>query len=365
MTLKDMITQYNKTGASILSPEEKKAIHASFLKPIQSSDALGDKLHVIIDAPSLDGAKIVEAGANSFKKFIYRPATLNEYIGQDNAKALIALNIRKIETLKPVHFLISGSRGHGKTTLAYIIKNLLKAKMIERIAKQIICNDDVIDLVNEINASQEKNVILFIDEIHSLDQSLCEIFYPLMEDFKIAGKNVKPFILIGATTEKHILVKNNAPFIDRFQVQVELQHYSSKDIVEILTQYKNQLYPQYPITQDFINIVADNAKKTPRIAISLLEDGIIESDVAHVLKCHRIIYQGLNETDVRILRILIENQKPMGSKSLSQMIGLSEKDYLESYESYLVEQEYILRTARGRTIATKGKEIYEKIISKN
>jgi Holliday junction DNA helicase RuvB len=330
----------------------------------QEAREFDERIHVIIDQPMLDGARIVSTSAPAIKKFIYRPQTLREYIGQENAKALIALNIRKIEQIKPVHFLISGSKGHGKTTLAYIIKNLLNAKMIERIAKQIVNNDDLIDLVNQINQSTEKNVILFIDEVHSLDQSLCEIFYPLMEDFKLAGRPVKPFILIGATTEKHILVKNNAPFIDRFQVQVELQHYRPEDIKEILVQYKNQLYKEYPISDEFVDMISRNSKRTPRIAISLLEDGIIEPDVNHVLKCHRIVYEGLTETDVTILRILAQNEKPLGAKALSQMIGLSEKDYCENYESYLVEQELILRTARGRMIASKGKEIYQTILQR-
>jgi len=330
-------------------------------KPKQKN-GIADIVHVVIDKPTINGDQISTfEGEYEHKKFIYRPQTLNEYIGQENAKSLIELNIKKIERLKPVHFLISGSRGHGKTTLAYIIKNLLKAKMIERIAKQIVTNDDIIALINEINTSTEKNIILFIDEIHSLDQALCEIFYPIMEDFKLAGKPVKPFILIGATTERHILVKHNAPFVDRFQVQVALQHYKPEDIKKIITQYKDQLYSEYNIDENYINIVAENSKLTPRIAISLLEDGIIETDINHVLKCHRIVYKGLNETDVAILRILYQNNQPMGAKSLSQMIGISEKDYMEEYESYLVEQELILRTARGRTIAKLGQEVYNHI----
>jgi Holliday junction resolvasome RuvABC ATP-dependent DNA helicase subunit len=330
----------------------------------QEAKETKEKLHIIIDRPSLDISKISATNAPRIQKFIYRPTTLREYIGQEQAKDLIALNIRKIQQIKPVHFLISGSKGHGKTTLAYIVKNLLNAKMIERISKQITSNDDIVELINQINESTEKNVILFIDEVHSLDSALCEILYPVMEDFTLSGKPVKPFILIGATTEKHVLVKNNAPFIDRFQVQVELQHYRPEDIKEILIQYKNQLYRDYAISENFIDIVSKNSKRTPRIAISLLEDGIIESDVNHILKCHRIVFEGLTETDVSILRILTQNDKPMGAKALSQMIGISEKDYCETYENYLVEQEFILRTARGRTIATKGKEVYANILKR-
>ena len=324
-------------------------------------DDISSKIHVIVDQPSFNGENILSSG-KEFKKFIYRPQTLDEYIGQDNAKNLISLNIRKIKELKPVNFLLGGGRGHGKTSLSHIIKNMLNGKLIERIGKQIITNDDIINIVNEINQSKEEHIILFIDEIHSLDSSLCEIFYPIIEDFKIAGKNIKPFVLIGATTEKNILLKKNAPFVDRFQVQVDLEKYTTQNIVDILTQYKNQLYNKYNVHPDAILKLALNCKRTPRIAISLLEDAIIESNIDNVLKCHRIVHNGLNENDVNILRILIQNQKPLGSKALAQMIGISERDYLECCEAFLVEEEFILRTGRGRMIGEKGKEIYNIII---
>jgi holliday junction DNA helicase RuvB len=331
-----------------------------------SQEEIKDRIKVVIEKDKLSTSAITEfIPVSEMKKFIYRPQVLTEYIGQENAKNLISLNLKKINTLKPVHFLISGNKGHGKTTLAYIIKNMLQAKIIDRIGKQIANNDDIVNIVNEINQSKEKNVILFIDEVHSLDQAICEIFYPMMEDYKIEGKNIKPFILIGATTEKHILIKNNAPFIDRFQVQVELTQYRSIDIYNILTQYKNQLYSEYEIPEESINIISKNSKLTPRIAISLLEDSIIESNINNVLKYHRIVYQGLTDIDFSILRILIQNKKPLGSKCLSQMIGLSEKDYLENCESYLVSQEYILRTGRGRMIAKKGEDIYNEILNRS
>ena len=50
------------------------------------------------------------------KKFLFRPTTIEQYIGQENAKSLIGLNIEKVLKIKPVHFLISGSAGCGKTT---------------------------------------------------------------------------------------------------------------------------------------------------------------------------------------------------------------------------------------------------------
>ena len=59
------------------------------------------------------------------KVYAFRPKTLDQYIGQARAKELININLEKIRTIKPVHFIISGSKGTGKSTLAYIIANEL------------------------------------------------------------------------------------------------------------------------------------------------------------------------------------------------------------------------------------------------
>lgn len=282
------------------------------------------------------------------KKFIYRPQTLEEYIGQDKAKELIRLNVKKINELRAVHFLISGDKGHGKTTVAHIIKNLLDGEIIERVASQLSDPNQLIEIINTINKS-EKYPILFLDEIHNLTVDLAETLYPIMEDFKVAGKLVKPFTLIGATTEKNILVKNCPPFVDRFQVQIELEHYTASNIVEIITQYHKQLYPGYTVPQKTFNIISQNCKFTPRIAITLLEDSLIEPDINKVLQYHRIVKNGLTETDVRIIRALKKNVKPMGEEAISQVVGVSRADYRTVYEPFLVKQGYVMRTSRGRT----------------
>lgn len=322
---------------------------------------------VIVKDPSFKAETIKDfTPTKDLPKFIFRPRTLNEYVGQENAKAQVAINIRKVNELRPVHFLISGHRGCGKTTLAYIIKNELQAVMIERIAKQITNIDDVVNLINEINSyPEDQRVILFIDEIHSLDPKLCEVFYPVMEEFKISGKDVHRFIMIGATTEKHLLIKNNAPMVDRFQVNVELEQYEAGDIEHIIRQYHSQIYSQKKIEDQNFKIISENCKFTPRIAISLLEDNLIEAELTKVFKYKQIIVDGLTKTDLKILRILNENRKPtgeqipIGARALANMTGIQEKDYIECYEPYLVRKELIIPTSRGRSIGTRGKLLLE------
>jgi len=288
------------------------------------------------------------------KKFIYRPKFLNEYIGQEKAKNLVKLNIRKINEIRFVHFLLSGFRGCGKTTLAHIIKNQLNADMIECVAGELTRPEHIIEKINQINNSTAEKVILFIDEIHSLNPNLAETLYSVMEDYTLSGKHIKPFILMGATTEKNILMEKLAPFVDRFQVQIELEEYKIEDIVEILKQYKYQLYENKNVPVNNMKIIAENCKATPRVAISLMEDNLVEKNINQVLQYHRILKDGLTDIDLKILEALEELDRPVGESALAQLTNMNRKDYSSLFEPYLISKRYILRTPRGRVITEKG-----------
>ena len=61
----------------------------------------------------------------SSKKFMYRPETFDAYISQEKAKDKARLTIELINKGFPRHFLLMGSAGFGKTTLAGIITKAL------------------------------------------------------------------------------------------------------------------------------------------------------------------------------------------------------------------------------------------------
>ena len=88
----------------------------------------------------------------------------------------------------------------------------LGAKLIQRIGKQVD-EDSLVDIINEINTSEEKHVVFFIDEIDTMDWKILKILNPIIEQFKINGKQIKQYIFAGATINKHILVKNNTDTI--------------------------------------------------------------------------------------------------------------------------------------------------------
>jgi len=287
------------------------------------------------------------------KTYSFRPQNLEQYIGQERAKELININLQKIREIKPVHFIISGSKGTGKSTLAYIIGNELSFDVSTYVAGSFTQEN----LIQFLAKNQDTNTpqILFVDEIHGLDKSLGEFMYPLLEDFllPIGNIKVKPFIFIGATTDKNILQKRLAPIIDRCQ-SINLEHYSAEDIKSILKQYNHKLY-QLNISEEDYDLLSINTRYTPRIAINYFDDFVICKDIKKVLSAHQVIKNSLTTNDLIVLEHLAEINKPVGAEVLAIITQTTKQDYMTLQEPFLVMEKYVSRTARGRGITDKGK----------
>jgi Holliday junction DNA helicase RuvB len=294
-------------------------------------------------------------------KYIYRPKNLLEYIGQERAKDLVNLNLQKIRTIKPIHFLISGNKGCGKSTLAGIIGKELNFPITYHIGGAFTMEA----LIKFLSKNQDSNdpQILFIDEIHNLEKTLGEYLYPIIEDFILPEGNnlkLKPFIFIGATTEKNALIKKFAPLIDRCQADIILEPYRPEDIKAILKQYNDKIY-QANIFEEVYDLLSKNTRLTPRIALAFFDDYMVCQDTQKVLSAHRIIKDGLTTSDIQILQHLKEVGKPIGIETLAMIVGITKVDFNYVIEPYLINQGYLSRTARGRIITQKGERLLQEL----
>jgi len=292
-------------------------------------------------------------------KFIYRPKYLTEYIGQEQAKDLVKMAISVILNTKPLHFLITGIAGMGKTTLAQIICNELHFNIYSTVGNAL--DKNVLQDFLLKNEDSKFPMILFIDEIHSMDKEILEFMLPIIEDFKLNQINITPFILIGATNEKTTLLNKSKPFVDRIQIPIILEDYQIQDIVQILKQYNQQIY-QKNIDDKIYIILAENTRFNPRIAIALFDLYMGNQDIIKVLKAHRIIKNGLTDTDIKILNHLdIVNGKAIGEQALSVIANIERKDYVDLIEPYLIRMNLISRTGRGRILTEDGKKFLENL----
>lgn len=298
-------------------------------------------------------------------KFNFRPQTLNEYIGQENAKEQVRIGIYKCLNIKPSHFLISGIKGCGKSTLAGIISNELQFPITYHIGK-VFTKEALLDFLNK-NQTSKMPCVLFVDEVHGLDKNIAEYMYPIIEDFKLPeGKsvNLRPFIFIGATTEKDTLIKHYAPFVDRCGSDIWLEPYMPKDIEQILRQYNKKIY-QAQVGDEIFELLSLNTRLTPRIAINWFDDYIVTKDIRRVLQAHRVITDGLTDMDILILNHLTEINKPVGIEALSIIANTTKETFGLLIEPFIIQQGYMTRTSRGRLITDKGKKLVKGLYEKN
>ncbi|MCL2914904.1 Holliday junction branch migration DNA helicase RuvB [Shewanella corallii] len=295
-----------------------------------------------------------------------RPKMLDEYTGQDDARAQLKVFIeaarRRGEALD--HMLIYGPPGLGKTTLAMIVANEMDVNIKSTSGPVLEKAGDLAALLTNL----EEGDVLFIDEIHRLSPVVEEILYPAMEDYQLdimigegpAARSIKldlpPFTLIGATTKAGSLT---SPLRARFGIPLRLEFYNVQDLSTIVARSAKVM--EISMDDDGAREIARRSRGTPRIANRLLRrvrdyaevkhDGVITADVAEqALDMLDVDGEGFDFMDRKLLLAIIDKFMggPVGLDNLAAAIG-EERDTIEDVlEPFLIQQGFIQRTPRGR-----------------
>src|SRR3954467_14872130 len=114
---------------------------------------------------------------------IFRPGTLEEFVGQEQHKQNLRVYVEAARRRKePLdHILLCGPPGLGKTTLAYILAKEMGVAVHTTSGPAIEHKGALAGLLTKL----QPNDVLFIDEIHRLSATVEESLYPAIEDFKI------------------------------------------------------------------------------------------------------------------------------------------------------------------------------------
>ncbi len=301
-----------------------------------------------------------------------RPLYLKDYIGQEHIKKQISIFISSAKERKDTldHVLLSGPPGLGKTTLANIIANELKANITVTTGAVLTKKADLAGILTNL----EEGDILFIDEIHRISKPVEELLYTAMEDFAIdiiLGKNraartiridLPKFTLIGATTKAGML---STPLLSRFGIILNFDFYDLNSLIKILKIEANKA--GVLIDKKALEEIAKRSRGTPRIAKRLFKrvydfavvNKVNKIDielVKHAFDLIGIDEYGLSFKDRQYLKILVyrfEN-KPVGIKTISSILH-EEEDVIENViEPYLIRIGFIEKTPRGRIITQKG-----------
>jgi Holliday junction DNA helicase RuvB len=267
------------------------------------------------------------------------------------------------------HVLLHGPPGLGKTTLAHVIANEMKAQVHVTNGPALTKGADLVGILTKL----ARGDVLFIDEVHRLPAIVEEYLYPAMEDFKVditldAGMHARtltmslaPFTLIGATTRIGLL---SGPMRSRFGISNHIEFYTPDSLHEILRQNAKSLKLQ---SEDVaLAELSRRSRGTPRIANRLLRrvrdyaaveaSGKVTLAVTQsALKLEGIDDRGLDEQDRAFLRTLIEvyDGGPAGVEALAASLGEEIDTLVDVIEPYLLQTGLVLRTRQGRR-ATKS-----------
>ena len=295
-----------------------------------------------------------------------RPQSLDDFVGQEQLKAHLRVMLKAAAGRDQAmgHMLFAGPPGLGKTTLATIIANEMKATIHVTSGPALEKGGDLAAILTKL----EDGDVLFIDEIHRLARPVEEVLYPAMEDFQldlVLGKGpaartmrlpVARFTLIGATTRTGLIT---GPLRDRFDYPARLDFYEPDELRLIVLRAAGILGVN--IDDGGAKEIALRSRGTPRIGNRLLRqvrdfadverDGQVNSEVAiDGLEFFGVDERGLDKSTRALLTSLCRMFEggPVGLKTLSISVSEPTETVEDVYEPYLIQQGLLMRTPQGR-----------------
>jgi len=183
-----------------------------------------------------------------------RPRTLDEFVGQTHLVGAGKPLRLAIEQKHVFSFVLWGTPGVGKTTLARIYANALNADFYELSAVSA-GKEDIRKIVNQPRMENQPR-ILFLDEIHRFNKAQQDFLLPFVENGEL--------VLVGATTENPSFEIIPA-LLSRLRVFV-LEEFSAEDMEEIIDRSGYELDT---VAKDWLIAMANG---DARQAITMIEN---------------------------------------------------------------------------------------------
>lgn len=313
----------------------------------------------------------------------------DSFIGQAAVKRRLTFFIndyKKTYQLPPI--LLSTAKGGGKTSIAKMLAKHLNHKHLDSIRPLVEVNCSVIKSMKQWASLYNQyihnnDVTLLLDEASELPH---DVSMALLTILNTGGNPVREFkheditqiwdftrcSIIFATTEPD---KVNHALIDRLTV-VEFEAYSPKELGEIVRLNVAANNPDVTISDEVMDVLIKTVRGNPRSAVHAannicaylrqVETNELTIQGWHDL-CHNldINKNGLQHSEVIVLRALVNRGGSASLQALSAMTGLTRTALQRGVENFLLARGF-LEIKGNRHITHEGrlalKELEEKVV---
>ncbi len=227
-----------------------------------------------------------------------RPKSLDEFVGQQHLVGPGKPLRVAIEQGHVFSFILWGPPGVGKTTLARIYANAIKAEFFDLSAVSA-SKDDIKNIVGSGKQRTLGTKVLFLDEIHRFNKAQQDFLLPYVESGEL--------VLVGATTENPSF-EVIAPLLSRLRVFV-LEELSAKDMSEIIDRTGFKLEKK---AKDWLIMMANG---DARQAITMIEntaalyDSITIENLKNTLQSKFLRYDKKGEEHYNTISAFIKSMR--------------------------------------------------------
>ncbi len=226
-----------------------------------------------------------------------RPRTLDEFVGQKHLVGQGKPLRRAIEQGHIFSFVLWGTPGTGKTTLARIYARAINAEFFELSAVSA-GKEDIRQIVKK-PKEENRPRILFLDEIHRFNKAQQDFLLPFVESGEL--------VLIGATTENPSFEIISA-LLSRLRVFV-LEELSGEEMTEIIDR------TDFELDQDAKDWLVEMANGDARQTITMLEntsqlyDKITVETLTETLQSKFLRYDKQGEEHYNVISAFIKSMR--------------------------------------------------------
>ena len=234
-----------------------------------------------------------------------RPESLEDLIGQEE---ILSPGKPLYEAIVNDHlfsFILYAPPGVGKSSICFLIKNYTKARFKAVSAIQVGVKEvrAIIDEARAWKERQEKQTVLFLDEIHRFTKS--------QQDSLLGAVERGDIILIGATTENPSF-EVNAALLSRLQV-FRMEALNDAAILKILEKAKDLSEDRLQDCEDeALQILAKESSGDARKALRLFEaalPALTKERISELLQTQTFLYDKSGDQHYEVISAFIKSMR--------------------------------------------------------